>query len=276
MKRILVCGDAMVDRYVYGEITRMSPEAIAVPVFKAERFEQRDGAAANVVANIRAMGGDVMFRYSRTCWDDDLWVTKTRYVVGGKQWFRADEDRAQDPLDPVLVLEDATKDNCDIVVLSDYGKGTLDNIEQIIWALKQAGKTVIVDPKSRRLHSYAGADWLKPNVEEMRMLVGRWNDEEELEFKVKALQRAAKIPNVLLTRGAQGMTLYASARYDYKAMPVKVADVCGAGDTAIAALAVSLALGHDAHTAAFAANVAAGISVTKFGTAVVTKEEVFG
>jgi rfaE bifunctional protein kinase chain/domain len=275
MKRILVCGDAMIDRYLYGTAERMSPEA-PVPVFKVEREESRDGAAANVTENIRAMGAEVAGIYSSS-WDmDETSIFKTRMIINGTQVFaRIDEDYKQEPLEVAFVARRA--EEYDIVVLCDYGKGTLDNIGEIIGTLKAAGKTVIVDPKARRAREYKGADWIKPNLAEMQLLIGRWSSEDELEFKVKALQRAAGIPHVLLTRGAQGMTLFAGARIDIPPINAgPVLDVCGAGDTAIAGLAVGLARGYTAGNAARVANIAAGIAVTRFGTSIVTKEEVFG
>jgi len=271
MKLVLVAGDAMTDLYVHGSMTRMAPDAPA-PVFKIDRYETRNGAAANVLANVRAMGADAMGLYSDS-FDEGREVTKTRFFADGRQVMRVDDDRTQEPLSAKEVLDAAAF--AEIVVLSDYGKGTLDNIGEIIFALKQAGKMVLVDPKSRRFKHYEGCDVLKPNLDEMRALVGGWSSDDELEHKVKALQRAANIGAVLLTRGADGMALYAGIVRHYLPMPIKVLDVCGAGDTAMAALAAALARGLSLSQAAHYANVAAGVAVSKFGTAVVEEQEVF-
>jgi rfaE bifunctional protein kinase chain/domain len=269
--KILVAGDAMIDRYWYGDITRISPEA-PVPVFAVDRAEDRAGAAAYVAAGIRAMGIETAELFSESFNVDP--VLKLRLVARGRQMARVDFDAAQKPIDADAAERAA--EGCDIVVLSDYGKGALDNIAAIIWRCKRAGKAVFVDPKSRRFKQYAGCDMLKPNLDELRLLIGGWSCEEEMEHKVKTMQRVASIPAVLVTRGAAGMTLFNGAVRQVAGEAREVVDVCGAGDMAMAAFAAAAARGLACHEAAIAANKASGIAVGKFGAAVVTAAEVFG
>ena len=269
-KRILVCGDAMIDRYWYSDDVRVSQEA-PVAIAPIVRVEDRLGGAANVALNIRAMGGDVCALYSPSYEHDP--VIKIRIISKGQQMIRADLDNAQEPVTTEQVL--AAAEMCSCVVLSDYGKGTLYNISAIIYALKRAGKTVLVDPKGRSFNRYAEADLLKPNLAEMQKLIGGWDCEENLTYKVKALQRAAKIPTVLLTRGAQGMTLYNGEVKHIPAATGETVDVCGAGDVTLAAYATARSRGMCMIESCQVAAKAAGIAVSRFGTSLVYEKEVF-
>lgn len=269
--KVLVCGDAMIDRYWFGEVARISPEA-PVPVLAVEREEERAGGAANVARNLEAMGVEVATLYSASHAADP--VVKLRLIARGQQLGRVDFDRPQAPLAPEEVI--AAARDCAIVVFSDYAKGTLDRIAALVWRLKREGRRVLIDPKRRDFRDYAGADVLKPNLAELRSFVGAWRDEDDLEQRVKAMQRRADIPVVLATRGAAGMTLYAGAVAQIPADAREVYDVTGAGDTALAAFTAALVRGADHVEAARAANRAAGIAVGRFGTAVVTAEELFG
>ncbi len=260
----------MIDRYWYGDVTRICPEAPA-PVFSVGAEEQRAGAAANVAANLRAMGTEIAELYSESYATDP--VIKLRLIARGRQMTRVDFDKPQKAIDP----SDAERaaEGCDIVVLSDYGKGALDNIAAIIWRCKRAGMQVFVDPKSRRFKAYAGCDMLKPNIDELRLLVGGWSCDEEMEHKVKAMQRHAGIKAVLVTRAAAGMTLFNGSVRQIACSGGGVTDVCGAGDAAMAGFTAAVAKGCGYHDAALAGSRAAGISVGRFGAAGVTESEVF-
>lgn len=267
--RILVAGDAMVDRYWFGDVRRISPEA-PVPVFAHSHEEERPGAAANVARNCEAMGAEVS-----TCFSPSLErVVKIRLIARSQQMTRVDFDS---PQEPVREEEFASLlPGADLVIFSDYGKGALENVAGLICAAKDAGKTVLVDPKGYDYARYRNADVVKPNLDEMRELVGGWASESDLEDKARQLRRDAGIGAILLTRAAEGMTLYDSiGTFSVAAEEREVYDVSGAGDTAIAALAVSLGRGMSLRQAVMVANRAAGIVVERFGTAVATEREVF-
>ena len=166
---------------------------------------------------------------------------------------------------------------CDVVLLSDYGKGGLAHVAVMIREGRRAKKTVLVDPKGDDYSRYRGASILTPNLKELEDVVGRWKDERDLAARAQALRAKLRLDALLLTRGEDGMTLYRPGRaVRIKGERREVADVTGAGDTVIAVLAVMLAAGEGMESAARIANRAGGIKVTKFGTAVVTREELFG
>lgn len=263
---ILVCGDAMRDVYWHGEVTRISPEA-PVPVLLVTKVEEREGAAANVANNIRAMGVECMSNFGA---QRDR-IMKIRQVGKNQHMLRADFDHPQVPVQ----LADWAIDAADIVVFVDYGKGALSNVRDLIRRCKAAGKTVLVDPKGYDYERYQGADVVKPNLDEMRVMVGGWKDEQDLANKVEDIKEKAQIGSVLLTRGSQGMTLYSHWAYSVYAEAQEVVDVSGAGETALAAFAVALHRGSDLYGATKYANKAAGIAVRRFGTAVIREEEVF-
>lgn len=266
---ILVAGDAMVDRYWFGEVSRISPEA-PVPVVRVTREELRPGAAANVARNVTAMGAICLTVFSPT--PDH--VVKIRVIGRNQQIVRADFDTPQAPVDAAEF--EAKLPEADIVVLSDYGKGALADARALVARAKARGKTVLVDPKGHDYAKYHGADLVKPNLNEMRELVGGWGSEEELRRKAERVLRDARIGAILLTRAEAGMTLYDGREATHiPAVAQEVYDVSGAGDTAIAAFAVALERGCEFSSAAHYANRAAGVVVARFGTAVATEAEVF-
>jgi rfaE bifunctional protein kinase chain/domain len=162
----------------------------------------------------------------------------------------------------------------DAVIFSDYGKGGLMHISEMIKQARAAGKVVLVDPKGDDYSIYAGATIITPNRSEMREVVGRWKDDSELESKADTLRCGLGLDALLVTRSEEGMSLFhAGGTIHEKAVAREVFDVSGAGDTVIATLAVMLAKGEDWGTAIHVANVAAGIVVGKLGTAIVTREE---
>lgn len=270
--RVLVCGDYMIDEYWYGDITRIAPEA-PVPVFRHVSMERRAGGAANVAENLRAMGVEIRTLYSPSASSNP--VVKVRMVAQGRYVGRADFDGQQLAATAQNVIDAA--ETCDLIVLSDYGKGTLDNVREIIARCNAAGIPVFVDPKSRKFKDYAGATLLKPNLAELQLLVGGWRNNVEMSEKVRAMQRDANIKNVLATCGKDGMVLFEhhGAARVIEGVQAQAIDVCGAGDTALAAFAASVARGTGYYVAAMCANKAAGIAVTRFGTTVVKADEIF-
>lgn len=268
--KILVCGDAMLDEYWKGEVERISPEA-PVPVVRMSTNEARDGAAANVAANCRAMGAEVLTHFSPS----GERVLKIRVIAKNQQVCRLDFDYPQEPVEHPGFAEKLA--GCGIVIFSDYGKGALSNCGPLIDYARQTGKTVLVDPKGHDYEKYRNADLIKPNVHEMKELVGGWSTEEELTKKAFAFLDRAGIAALLLTRASEGMTLYEpdGKRTNIEAEAREVFDVSGAGDTAIAALACAMSRGYSLVDAAIYANKAAGLACERFGTAVITEAEVF-
>lgn len=290
----------MLDRYWMGDVTRISQEA-PVPVVKMQREEQRPGAAANVAANCRAMGAEVSLvslvgndGHGDTLGDmlkANLVVSqfstgtgpttqKLRIIGKQQQVVRVDFEERPEPraVNQMHELAIAAMKSADIVLFSDYGKGSLLTVAALILQAKRENKIVLVDPKGHNYSRYAGADMVKPNLPEMRELVGGWDDEGELEARVNGLMDKAKIGSILLTRAAEGMTLFRPGKEPYHVHSIaqEVYDVSGAGDTAIAAYAVALSRGMMQEGAVQVANKAAGISVGRFGTVTVSEAEVFG
>ena len=295
--RLLIVGDVMLDRYWFGDVTRISPEA-PVPVVKIERSEERPGGAANVARNAAALGaqvsllalvgndepGVILGRLVReggidaSLHIDEAISTTVKLRVIGRQQQLLRIDFETVPSHEVLraKLSDFEQrlPNCDAVVFSDYGKGGLTHISEMIRLARVAGKIVLVDPKGDDYSIYAGATIITPNRSEMREVVGRWKDDAELERKAQALLGELGLEALLVTRSEEGMTLFhAAGRAHEPAVAREVFDVSGAGDTVIATLAAMLAHGEDWARAIHVANVAAGIVVGKLGTAVVTRDE---
>jgi D-glycero-beta-D-manno-heptose-7-phosphate kinase len=253
----------MRDVYWHGEVTRISPEA-PVPIFSVKRVEERNGAAMNVVANVIGMGEECAWRYG----NGSETIEKIRAVAKGQQVIRLDFDHPQEAV-KTLDLKGVK-----VLILVDYGKGTLANIERLIERARKAGVTVLVDPKGYDYQRYAGADVVKPNLDEMRVMVGGWKDEADLAMKAQKIRREANLGAILLTRASEGMTLFTDAGEKHiPAVAKEVIDVTGAGETAIAALGVGLHRGLSLEDSVVLANKAAGIAVSHFGPYAVTKEE---
>jgi len=296
---VLVVGDVMLDRYWYGDASRISPEA-PVPVLLFREEEHRLGGAANVAANCAALGArtrllsvvgrdeagkrlEKLLKAKRVVAslhrDARVHTTqKLRVIARRQQLLRIDMEKA--PSTEVLAskLADfrAALGDCDVLLLSDYGKGGLEHIAVMIREARKAGKTVLVDPKGDDYARYKGASLLTPNLAELRVVVGSWKNEKDLAERANALREKLKLDALLLTRGEDGMVLYRDKKvFRVNAEKREVSDVTGAGDTVIATLAVMLAAGQGIEAAVRAANRAGGIKVTKFGTAEVTLKEIF-
>ena len=296
---ILIVGDVMLDRYWFGEVNRISPEA-PVPVVLINRNEERLGGAANVARNVAALGADCSLM--GIVGDDEAGmivesllneadivphlhvakeistIVKLRVIGRQQQLLRLDFEKRppQDILDHAMQHYRNLLASHDIVVFSDYGKGALDNIEEMIAVAREAGKTTLVDPKGDDFTKYRGASFLTPNKSELRQVVGSWRDEQELAEKARNLREQLNIDWLLLTRSEEGMSLFGEK--DTIHIPTvarEVFDVSGAGDTVIATLATMLGYGKPVAEAIDIANRAAGIVVGKLGTATVTSAELF-
>ncbi|MDO8300502.1 D-glycero-beta-D-manno-heptose-7-phosphate kinase [Lacisediminimonas sp.] len=297
--RILVVGDVMLDRYWFGEVTRISPEA-PVPVVRVQRREERLGGAANVARNAVALGartgllgvvgqdeaGDaveamVQEAGIRSCLNRDAAIStiiKLRVIGRQQQLLRID---FEEPPTEIVLRDKLTQFNAllpdfDIIVLSDYAKGSLVNVADMIAAANRAGKRVLVDPKGDDFSRYSGAQVLTPNKSELRQVVGNWSSEADLTRRAQALRSQLQLDALLLTRSEEGMSLYTADSVEhFPGMTREVFDVSGAGDTVIATLATMLGAGMSLRDAAQAANRAGGIVVGKLGTATVVLDELF-
>jgi rfaE bifunctional protein kinase chain/domain len=295
--RILVVGDVMLDRYWFGEVSRISPEA-PVPVVKVDRVEERPGGAGNVARNCAALGARVSLlsvvgadeaghSLARLMGDAGIecslhedaqlsTTVKLRVIGRQQQLLRIDFENAPDHevLQAKLADFDSRLGNCDVVILSDYGKGGLTHIRHMIDLARAAGKPVLVDPKGDDYARYAGATLLTPNRSEMRQVVGRWQDDADLATKAAGLRDKLRLEALLVTRSEEGMTLFSATGATHEpAVAREVYDVSGAGDTVIATLAVMLGGGMSLPLAMRQANLAAGVVVGKLGAATCSLDE---
>lgn len=298
--RVLVVGDAMLDRYWFGAVERISPEA-PVPVVRVNREEERLGGAANVALNVKALGAQVTLltavgddEPARTLRrlleragiasllgsDAKLYTTVKLRVIGrSQQLIRVDFENQpeHEVLTQMLADYERVLPQQDAVLFSDYGKGGLTHIPRMIELARHAGKPVLVDPKGSDYRSYAGADLITPNRAELALVIGRWASEAQLLERAQALREELGIGALLLTRSEDGMSLFdAAGSASVPAEAREVFDVTGAGDTVIATMATLLACGIAPRVAMPIANRAGGLVVGKFGTASVSFEELFG
>jgi len=300
---ILVFGDVMLDRYVSGSVDRVSPEA-PVPVLKPIKEEIRLGGAANVALNLSSLGSKVSLigisgKDSSSAQIFNLLkenkikneivksnlptITKLRLLSSKQQLLRVDNEEeftkedwnsAKKRFDRSIAL---TSNN--LLIISDYGKGTLQDIPGLIKKAKKSNKIVLVDPKGNNFSKYKGADVITPNFSEFIGEVGAVKSEREVTEKAKSLIKSLKLGALLVTRGPEGMTLFNKekgnvVRSDFPTQAQEVFDVSGAGDTVIASVAAALSTGLDMTSAVKLANVAAGIVVGKSGTATASLSEI--
>jgi len=295
--RILVVGDVMLDRYWFGDSERISPEA-PVPIVQVAKIDERLGGAANVARNVAALGaktsllGVVGVDEAGTRVSDLLLASgvdshleqdakvpttvKLRVIARQQQLIRLDFEEAPSAaaLEHKLARFEALLGAVDAVILSDYGKGALDQVATMILQAKAKQKIILVDPKGSDFERYRGATVITPNRGELRQVIGKWASEDELTERAQALRRSLDIQALLLTRSEEGMSLYTDAGVSHvRAQAREVFDVSGAGDTVIATLAVALAAAWPLERAMALANRAGGIVVGKLGTATVTSEE---
>jgi D-beta-D-heptose 7-phosphate kinase/D-beta-D-heptose 1-phosphate adenosyltransferase len=296
--RVLVAGDLILDRYWQGSASRISPEA-PVPVVHVQQCENRPGGAGNVAINIAELGAHVIIdgvlgnddagrqltaalqrgridcRYV-PC-DDVATITKMRVLSRHQQLIRLDFEEEQDeaPLDELLERYAAAVDTVDVIVLSDYAKGALARVSDMIALARRSGKPVLVDPKGIDFERYRGATLLTPNRGEFEAIVGACGNETEFAERAAALLEDLDLEALLITRSEQGMSLLVrgQAIRHFPARAREVFDVTGAGDTVISVLAAALAAGEPLPRAAALANEAAGIAVGKLGAVAVTPAE---
>jgi rfaE bifunctional protein kinase chain/domain len=298
--RVLVIGDAMLDRYWHGAVERISPEA-PVPVVKVAREEERIGAAANVAYNVATLGARAAFLgvvgddepghrletllratgiETHLKRDPGLRTTVKLRVIGRhQQLLRMDFE--SEPDHEALASQTQAFARLlpqhDAVLFSDYGKGGLAHITAMIEAARAARKPVLIDPKGSDYERYSGATVITPNRSELQQVVGAWRDDAELADKANCLRENLRLDALLVTLGEDGMTLFdARGHAHVQAEAREVFDVTGAGDTVIATLAALVAAGMSPRDAMPLANRAGGIVVGKFGTATVSYEELFG
>ena len=295
--RVLVVGDVMLDRYWFGAVERISPEA-PVPVVHVERTEERPGGAANVARNVASLGGRASLLsvvgadeagaalerlvagdgIAASLHHDATLPTTVKLRVIGRQQQLLRIDFETRPSQEVLAakLRDfgARVRASDVVVLSDYGKGGLAHIASMIEQAREAGRPILGDPKGDDWAKYRGATLVTPNRAEFREVAGRWSDEAELAAKAERVRRDLDLEALLVTRSEEGMSLYTDAgALHIPAQAREVYDVSGAGDTVIATIGTLVAAGAPMADAVRIANEAAGVVVGKLGTAVVQPSE---
>jgi D-glycero-beta-D-manno-heptose-7-phosphate kinase len=297
--RVLVIGDAMLDRYWHGAVDRISPEA-PVPVVKVAREEERMGAAANVAYNVTTLGAQASFLgvvgddepgrrleamlketgiATHLKRDPGLRTTVKLRVIGRQQQLLRMDFESEPDHEALASQTEAFRlllPQHDAVLFSDYGKGGLAHITAMVEAARAARKAVLVDPKGSDYSRYTGATVITPNRTELQQVIGAWRSDDELREKAQLLRERLHLEALLVTLGEDGMTLFdAQGRAHVQAQAREVFDVTGAGDTVIATLAALVAAGMSPREAMPLANKAGSIVVGKFGTATVSYEELF-
>ncbi|WP_418357493.1 bifunctional D-glycero-beta-D-manno-heptose-7-phosphate kinase/D-glycero-beta-D-manno-heptose 1-phosphate adenylyltransferase HldE [Shewanella basaltis] len=296
--RILVIGDVMLDRYWVGPTGRISPEA-PVPVVKINQIEDRPGGAANVALNIAALGGQVhlaglvgqdetaqaLTQAVKVFGVEPQWlsvadkptITKLRVLSRNQQLIRLDFEESFDKASSqaLFAQSEAMLDKVDVLVLSDYAKGAINEPKEVIAKARAKGVTVLVDPKGHDFSRYHGASLITPNMSEFEAVVGSVTSESDLIEKAQALIKQHDFNAILVTRSEKGMTLVSKDQPELHIPTVarEVYDVTGAGDTVISALATSIAAGANLAQACAIANTAAGVVVGKLGTSTVSRIE---
>jgi D-beta-D-heptose 7-phosphate kinase/D-beta-D-heptose 1-phosphate adenosyltransferase len=296
--RVVVVGDVMLDRYLFGSTARISPEA-PVPVVHVHETDDRPGGAANVAVNLASLGVSTRLlgvvgadaaaaalekilaargiECNFSCATDRPTITKTRVQSRGQQLIRLDEENvAAMPGDTMVKALRETLDGAGAVVLSDYGKGALSEVAALIAVCRDAGVPVLVDPKGSDFSKYRGASVITPNQSEFETVVGVCATDEELVSRARVLLEQLDLDALLVTRSEKGMLLLEAGGEPVflSTQAREVYDVTGAGDTVIATLAGALASGEDFSASAALANVAAGLVVRKIGVATVTPGEI--
>ncbi|MDR7344756.1 D-beta-D-heptose 7-phosphate kinase/D-beta-D-heptose 1-phosphate adenosyltransferase [Pantoea alhagi] len=295
---VLVVGDVMLDRYWYGPTSRISPEA-PVPVVKVDNVEERPGGAANVAMNIAALGAssrligltgiddaaralgvslqNVNVKCDFVALPTHPTITKLRVLSRNQQLIRLDFEEGFAGIDPEPLHQRiaAALPRSGALVLSDYAKGALASVQQMIQLARAANVPVLVDPKGTDFERYRGATLLTPNLSEFEAVVGKCQDETQIVERGMQLVADYELSALLVTRSENGMTLLqpGKAPLHLPTQAQEVYDVTGAGDTVIGVLAASLASGDDLEAACFLANAAAGVVVGKLGTSTVSPVE---
>ncbi len=296
--KILVTGDVMLDQYWFGDVARISPEA-PVPICKINKSEIRLGGAANVAANLAALGVQtsllsILGTDEAACNIQKLaqkagiqtllhtdkmlaTIVKLRVIGRGQQLLRIDFETSpsQETLSAKFANFKKEVSKNDLIVLSDYGKGALLYAPEMIAICKEKGKAIFIDPKGDDYEKYRGATLITPNRQELESVVGKWHSESDLEQRAQKLRESLEIEALLVTRSEEGMSLFTkNGVLHQKAQEVReVFDVSGAGDTVIATIAATRAAGATWQNALHWATLAAGVVIGKLGTAVITPQE---
>lgn len=296
--RILVVGDVMLDRYWHGNTSRISPEA-PVPILHVRDLQDRAGGAGNVALNLADLGckvsllgiigqdsagkklDDILRQAHVNChllpYSEVPTIAKIRVLGKNQQLLRLDFEEAIENVDTkeLFNVYEAELAQADLVILSDYGKGVLRNVQEFIQAARKRGIPVLIDPKSDDFSIYRQATLITPNLKEFEAVVGKCHDEVELEQKGMKLLKECQLAGLLVTRGEQGMTLLQenAEPLHLAARAREVYDVTGAGDTVISVLGAAIATGQALPEAAAMSNLAAGIVVQKLGAATVSVPE---
>lgn len=297
-KKVLVVGDVMLDRYWFGDVNRISPEA-PVPIAKINKTEDRPGGAANVARNIASLGGSVsllsIVGEDNTAHDlkkvlqnsgvDTILkqdstistIMKLRVLAKNQQLIRIDfeEKPSHEILADVLDTYERIIKDYNVIILSDYGKGGLSHTEKMIELANRHNIPILIDPKGRDYSKYQHATLLTPNKSELKDAVGEWSNEEDLRQKATSLKNDLNLKQLLVTRSEEGMSLFKEDHtvVNYPTVAQEVFDVSGAGDTVIGTIALMLANEFSIEHAIYLANVAAGIVVAKVGTATLNLNE---
>ncbi|VEB26386.1 bifunctional heptose 7-phosphate kinase/heptose 1-phosphate adenyltransferase [Actinobacillus lignieresii] len=296
--KVLVLGDVMLDRYWFGATNRISPEA-PVPVVKIQDIEERAGGAANVAMNIASLGVPVALHgligqddagraldkllnshnIQNHCvaLDSHPTITKLRILSRHQQLLRLDFEEGFHHVasDSLLAKLEQEITAYGALILSDYGKGTLESVQQMIQVARKAGVPTLIDPKGTDFERYRGATLLTPNMSEFEAVVGHCKNDDEIVEKGLKLIADFELTALLVTRSEKGMTLLRpnQAPFHLPTQAKEVYDVTGAGDTVISVLATAIADGRPYEEACYLANAAAGVVVGKLGTSTVTPTE---
>ena len=300
--KVLVVGDVMLDSYWHGPAAKISPEA-PVPVVNVDKLDNKPGGAANVALNISSLGvkkitllgvigvdkeaqelkqvlNKANIDYYFQTLSGKPTINKLRIISQNQQLIRLDFEQSieEEDLSELYAQYQSIVADYDVVLLSDYQKGTLKEVGQLIRQARAYGVPVLVDPKGNCFKKYHGATALTPNMKEFEQIVGSSKDEAELRQKAFQLKQELELDSLLLTRGAKGMTLFQASDsiYSLQAYAKEVFDVTGAGDTVISVLACSIAAQYPWKQAVEWANFAAAIVVGRLGAASVTLDELRG
>jgi rfaE bifunctional protein kinase chain/domain len=294
---VIIAGDVMLDRYWFGDCTRISPEA-PVPIVHVQRMREVAGGAANVAINVvnldaqttllSVVGDDtdgqtlqaILENEQVRCAflrDASLQTTvKLRVIAHNQQIVRVDFEQYPDHelLLPLVERFREMLNGCNVVVFSDYGKGGLVHLRLMMDVAISSGVPILIDPKGVDYSAYRGATVITPNLDEFAQVAGKWSGESDFERRAFALRDRLEIQSLLVTRSEEGMSLFLGNNHiRIPAQAREVYDVSGAGDTVIATMAAAIGSGRDIESAARLANIAASIVVGKIGTAAITLEE---
>jgi len=301
-KKITVIGDVMIDWYLHGESSRISPEA-PVPVVKFKESKFQLGGAANVANNLKhleiepfligATGNDHFgsllkehlkaekIKFNLTSEKSFQTICKQRLMSSNQQLARIDYEQYFHGSKLTNTFNTFIKNiaRTDLIIVSDYGKGTIFNARKLIQSAKKLKKKILIDPKGKDFTKYKGANLITPNKSEFENIMGKVGSKRDLANKAKKMLEHLNLESLIVTLGSEGMYVLKKSNKkiigDFiNAYPQEVFDVSGAGDTTISALGAALSEGNDIFSAAEFANLAASISVSKLGTSTVSIEEV--